>query len=144
MRIYLDTCCFNRPFDDLSQDRIALEAKAIELIFSRCDMHDWDLISSTVLEFEVTRTPDEQRRAALNRFLAAAVEIILVNEDVRARAAEWESLGLKPLDAFHLAAAEKGRADVFCSCDDRLLSKCRGQSLTNMKIVSPIELIKEV
>ena len=28
MRIYLDNCCFNRPFDDQKQLRIRIEAEA--------------------------------------------------------------------------------------------------------------------
>lgn len=28
MRVYLDNCCFNRPFDDQRPFRIRLEAKA--------------------------------------------------------------------------------------------------------------------
>jgi hypothetical protein len=28
MRVYLDNCCFNRPFDDQSQARVRLEAEA--------------------------------------------------------------------------------------------------------------------
>jgi hypothetical protein len=32
MRLYLDCCCFNRPFDDLSQIRVRLEAEAVEWI----------------------------------------------------------------------------------------------------------------
>ena len=28
MKIYLDNCCFNRPFDDQSQLRIRLESEA--------------------------------------------------------------------------------------------------------------------
>lgn len=28
MKIYLDNCCFNRPFDDQSQIRIRLESEA--------------------------------------------------------------------------------------------------------------------
>ncbi|MBE2197400.1 MAG: hypothetical protein IAE79_02240 [Anaerolinea sp.] len=27
MRVYLDVCCLNRPFDDQSQERIQLEAE---------------------------------------------------------------------------------------------------------------------
>jgi hypothetical protein len=70
MRIYLDTCCFNRPFDDASQDRIALESKAVQLIFAHCSFDDWQLISSSVLAFEVSQTPDVERRLELDRFLA--------------------------------------------------------------------------
>ncbi len=29
MKIYLDVCCLNRPFDDQTQDRIHLEAETI-------------------------------------------------------------------------------------------------------------------
>ncbi len=28
IRIYLDMCCYNRPYDDQSQMRIAMEAQA--------------------------------------------------------------------------------------------------------------------
>jgi hypothetical protein len=28
MRLYLDNCCFNRPFDDQTQRKIALESEA--------------------------------------------------------------------------------------------------------------------
>ncbi len=33
MRIYFDVCCLNRPFDDQSQQRIRLEAEAINFLF---------------------------------------------------------------------------------------------------------------
>jgi hypothetical protein len=33
--IYMDVCCFNRPFDDLRQERIRLEAEAVMLILER-------------------------------------------------------------------------------------------------------------
>jgi len=32
MRVYLDVCCLNRPFDDQSQERIRVESDAVELI----------------------------------------------------------------------------------------------------------------
>ena len=37
MKIYMDVCCYNRPFDDLSQDRIYLETEAILSIISHFD-----------------------------------------------------------------------------------------------------------
>ncbi len=35
MRIYLDNCCYNRPFDDQTQERIHLESEAILTILKR-------------------------------------------------------------------------------------------------------------
>ncbi len=32
MRLYLDLCCFNRPYDDQTQTRIRLETEAKILI----------------------------------------------------------------------------------------------------------------
>ncbi len=29
LKIYLDSCCYNRPFDDLSQERIRVESEAV-------------------------------------------------------------------------------------------------------------------
>lgn len=57
-RIYMDVCCFNRPFDDWSQPRIRLEAEAVLAIATRCQAGDWQLIRSTALESEIDRTPD--------------------------------------------------------------------------------------
>jgi len=35
MKIYLDACCLNRPFDDQSQARIRVESEIIIFILSR-------------------------------------------------------------------------------------------------------------
>ena len=50
MKVYLDVCCLNRPYDDQTQDRVHLECEAVLLILSRLDKQaDWPgalLISS--------------------------------------------------------------------------------------------------
>ena len=35
MRIYLDVCCQNRPYDDQSQDRVRVESEAVRRILAR-------------------------------------------------------------------------------------------------------------
>lgn len=59
MKIYLDVCCLNRPFDDQSEDRIRLESEAIITILSHCHSKEWELIGSEIIEFEISKTPDE-------------------------------------------------------------------------------------
>ena len=39
MKVYLDVSCLNRPFDDQSQARIALESQAVVLILEKVS-HD--------------------------------------------------------------------------------------------------------
>lgn len=51
MRIYLDVCCFNRPFDNQEQDRIYLEGEAILRILENCKEGRWSLVSSSVVDF---------------------------------------------------------------------------------------------
>jgi hypothetical protein len=58
MRIYLDVCCLNRPYDDQTQDRIRLEAEAVLLILRRFRTQDWKWVTSEAVEFEVDRMPD--------------------------------------------------------------------------------------
>ncbi len=58
MKIYLDVCCLNRPFDNLEQDRITLEIEAIFVILNRCEFTDWELINSDVILEEIKRTPN--------------------------------------------------------------------------------------
>jgi hypothetical protein len=55
MKIYLDVCCLNRPFDDQTQDRVHLEAEAILSIFRRLEKNDWTWISSSVVLYEVNQ-----------------------------------------------------------------------------------------
>ena len=33
MKVYMDVCCLNRPFDDQSQERIKLESETVLMIF---------------------------------------------------------------------------------------------------------------
>lgn len=46
MRIYLDVCCLNRPFDDQTQIRIHLEAEAILSIIQSVDDGEWEWINN--------------------------------------------------------------------------------------------------
>ncbi len=41
VKVYLDVCCLNRPFDDQRQSRIRLESEAVLLILARCKSGEW-------------------------------------------------------------------------------------------------------
>jgi predicted nucleic acid-binding protein len=144
MQIYLDTCSLHRPLDDKTQVWIALEAEAILAILALCEAGSVGLVSSEVLVFEVERNPHPQRKAFVTEILARATMTIDVTDTIEQRAKALESRGFKPLDALHLASAEAGQVDYFCSCDDRLLKKAKAQSDFTVKILSPLELAQEI
>ncbi len=59
MKIYMDVCCYNRPFDDQTQDKIRIESDAILAVLSKCISDQWKLLSSEVIDIEIEKTPDE-------------------------------------------------------------------------------------
>lgn len=144
MRVYLDTCSLNRPMDDKSQLRVALEAEAVLGILLDCESGRIKLVSSDVLFAEINRNPNPQKKASVTSLLTLSTETIELSDSIEARALVLESRGFRAFDALHIASAEAGRVDYFCSCDDRLLKKARGQLDLMTKVVSPLELAKDL
>ena len=142
MRIYMDACCLNRPFDDLSQDRVYLEAEAVLAIVSHCEKGDWILISSGAIDFELSRLSDMDRFEQVQVIYAAAKERINISPEAEQRAAILQQQGLKPFDSLHVALAEMCCADVFLTTDDRLI-KIANRVKFNVKVSNPIIWIME-
>jgi predicted nucleic acid-binding protein len=98
-----------------------MEAEAVERILDRVDMKEWKWIGSEVMSFEISKTPDPERRQRLFQLEECITESIALSELEESRAAVLESLGFAGMDALHLACAETGKVDVFLTTDDRLL-----------------------
>jgi predicted nucleic acid-binding protein len=143
MKIYLDNCCLNRPFDDQSNPRIHLEAEAVKTIISLCGEGQWLLVSSDVLIFEINNAPDMQRIKILQLITQLSSEVIPLTESIKQRAKTYEASGLQAFDALHLASAE-GKADVFLTTDDKFHK--RAQQLVNLSInvLNPLQWLEEV
>jgi len=144
MKVYLDMCAIQRPLDTPSQVRILLEAEAVLGILSLCEAGMIELVSSDALVYENKQNPSPVRREYGYAVLAQARGIIRVTPDVKERASQFLRHGIKPLDALHLALAEAGAVDYFCTCDDRLRRRAKRIKGLKVKVVSPIELIQEV
>ena len=65
MKIYLDNCCFNRPFDDQSQLRIKLESEAKLKIQTDIQAGVLDFVWSYILDAENEANPFEERKSAI-------------------------------------------------------------------------------
>ena len=144
MKIYLDNCALQRPLDDKSQTRIRLEAEAILSVLELCKVGELELISSEALELEIEKNPLATRRNYAESALESAYSHIMLDDSIELRAHEFLSLGIKPLDALHLACAEAAKTDYFCTCDERFLR--RAKTIDGLKIVvmTPLELIEEL
>ena len=145
MKIYFDTCSLQRPLDNRSQLRIATEAEAIlGILFWLSETDTLDLISSDALVFEVERIPNVYRKHYVLEVLEESNIFIELNDEIEAHAKTFHAIGIKTLDALHLACAEYAKADYFCTCDDKLLKKAKTLKEIKTKAVSPLELIVEV
>lgn len=143
MKIYLDNCCYNRPFDDQSQDRIHFESEAVFAILKKIGKGGYDLIGSSVLELEIDKISDPNRREKVKRLYAIHSSRISISEEIVNRSAEIRNIAnIKNMDSLHLASAEKVDADVFITTDDRLIKACQELDLT-VKVMNPIEFVME-
>ena len=143
MKIYMDVCCLNRPFDNLSQDRIYLEAEAILSIISRCERGDWVLVSSGAIDYELSKLSDEDRLGQVQTIYATASERISTTKEIEQRAKFLQQHGLTPFDSLHIALAEASGSTVFLTTDDRLLKAAKKIKL-NVKVSNPILWLMEV
>jgi len=77
MRIYLDNCCFNRPYDDQTQIRIRIESEAKLFIQAKILAGEIELAWSYILDFENKANPFPERRWSIAQWKAmAAVDVI--------------------------------------------------------------------
>jgi predicted nucleic acid-binding protein len=136
-KIYLDNCCFNRPYDDQSQLRIELETKAKLYIQQKILNGAVVLVSSVILEFENNDNPYPLRKAMIRDFLLNAKEYVAASEEVVAVAKQVSATGIKAKDAAHVACAICAGCDYFISTDSRLL-KYRDDRI---RLVNPIEYV---
>lgn len=145
MLIYLDVCCLNRPFDNQSQERVRLEAEAVLLILTRCQQHQWHLVGSEAIDFEIARIPDPERKHKVSLLASVATSKVTITDRITHRASQLEVLGFKATDALHIACAEASKSRVLLTTDDRLLRRARTyRNIVKVRIENPVRWLMEV
>jgi predicted nucleic acid-binding protein len=140
MKIYLDNCCFNRPFDDQSQLRIRLEAEAKLQIQDDVRASRYTLVWSYILDYENSRNPFRERREQMARWRRHARVDVTADAALIAQAEQLASQGFGQLDALHLACALRAGANCFITTDDGILKKA--DRVASLRLVDPITFIK--
>ena len=125
MRLYLDMCIYNRPFDDQSQPRIMIETQIFIVLLTMILKGRFDLVNSFALEYENSKNPDIENMLKISDLLGYSTDYISYAEGILDRALEIEKYGLMGMDAVHIACAEKAKADFFVTCDDNLIKKLK-------------------
>lgn len=144
MKIYLDVCCLCRPFDNQLIPRIRNESEAVIAILNRCP-RDWELVWSSAITYEVAKIVDHDRKRYVSTFAAKTTTNIPVDRAIKERASVLMNLGVKALDALHIASAERAGAKVLFTTDDALKNIMSHHSdIISIRIVNPAAWYEEV
>lgn len=141
MKIYLDNCCYNRPFDDQSQIKIHLETQAKLYIQAKIKEGVYDLVWSYILDYENGKNPYEEKRLAIAPWRTIASFCVAEEtEDILLFAESLASKGIKTYDALHISCAVAAHCEYYCTTDKKLLNT----PIPEIKIVSPIIFVNEM
>lgn len=143
MKIYLDNCCFNRPYDDQTQIRISLETQAKLYVQNLVKNRKLDLVTSYVLWYENSQNPYETKRMAISEFIQRnSAEYIGIDKGdiIKFKAEEIMQTGIKTKDAYHIACAVYSSCDYFLTTDDRLLK----YHTSEIQILNPTDFIRRL
>lgn len=141
MRLYLDNCCFNRPYDDQSSLTIRLETEAKLHIQTAIRSGEYALGWSYILDYENAANPLDERRNEIQKWEALADSFVVENPTILASMKEVMSVGIKPLDALHIACAQALECDYFLTVDKGILKKVN--SIAHIRIMNPIDFVVE-
>lgn len=145
MKIYLDACCLNRPFDDQRQARVRLEAEAISLILQKLHQREWEWIGSDVLVYELGQTEDVERKERLLLLAGQSHQVVAMTEKILTQAEKLIASGFDSYDAIHLASAENAKVDVFLTTDDNMQKIAnRNKKMFSFVVVNPVTWLEEV
>ena len=144
MRIYLDNCCYNRPFDDQLQERIHLESEAILTILKRGQEGVYQIVGSRMLELEMERMNDVVKRHRVQELYKVAVETVSYTEEIKRSSQEIMAKSkIRAFDSLHIAAAEAAETDVLLTTDDKLEKMAMNLEL-GVKVMNPLRFAWEV
>ncbi len=145
MKVYLDLCIYNRPFDDQTNERIFIEARAFYIVIKWLEEGKIIIIHSDALEYENSLTSNPDRRRRVKSYLSLAKEFVKLSDFSIRRASEIINLGFREMDALHIAMAEEGKAHYFVTCDDGIIDIAeKNQERLKVKVCSILEFLEEV
>lgn len=143
MKIYMDNCCYNRPYDDQTYIRIHLETEAKLHIQQVVRNGEIDLVTSYMLEYENGKNRFSHKKQAIADFMNANESYYVgINKETEAKmiAGHIMETGIKSADALHVACAILAGCDYFITTDDRLLKL----QIEEIQVVTPGEFIRRL
>ena len=140
LKIYLDNCCYSRPFDPPANPTIIFETSAKILIQILITNRKVILVNSFVVYEESSAIANKENRKLIINFLNKA-EIYIAKDKLDETfkiANEIIKTGVKYMDASHISCAIIADCDYFITTDKRLLK----YKTDKIKIINPVDFIR--
>ena len=145
LKLYLDNCCYNRPFDDLSNQKNYIESQAIIVILDLYKKDKLDIYKSKILDYEISQMKNSRKKSKiLDVYSSLQSNYIDTTNEIIERAEELKKYNIKEKDALHIAYAEYGDLDYFITVDKILINATFKVNDLKIKVSNPIEFIMEV
>jgi len=138
IRLYLDNCCFNRPFDDQQQLKIKLETDAKLFIQQELLAEKYELAWSYILDYEIRINPFEERKEKFKQWKNIATCFCAEEEAILLEAEKLAAMKFKIIDALHISAAKFLHCDYIITTDRKMLNK----EVPDILIVNPINFLQ--
>ena len=139
IRVYLDNCAYNRPYDDQNDISIRLESEAKLFIQEEIKDNRIDLVWSSMNNYENNDNPSPEKRERIAAWKKIAVEYCRLNESILKKAVELQSQNLRAKDALHIAAAIYSRCGYFITTDRKILNK----KIDGITALNPLSFVEE-
>jgi predicted nucleic acid-binding protein len=146
--VYFDTCCYGRPFDDLTKKNVKAEISAIMSAINICSIEGFPIIGSPILELEINKIPDGTiRQNVMGFYTNTVIEETPLTAEVEARAAMLQrsvlSTGkMRIMDAYHLALAESAGVVYLLTTDPKFVNAAIKLGV-KINVINPINFIQE-
>ena len=142
LRVYLDNCCYNRPFDDQTQLKVRLETEAKLRIQYLMRTGAVEYVWSDMLVNEVDESKFWERKTRILPWVVGATVYVVTTPEIEKEAEGFMGMRVKPSDAIHLASAVSADCDWFFTVDRGILKKV--DRVGKMRVANPLELIQEI
>jgi predicted nucleic acid-binding protein len=144
LRLYLDTCCYNRPYDDQTQERVHLEGEAVLAIINKLNRTDDEVVGSPILDIEIGQIENADKQEKVKSFYTQTINrTIGYNNDILKRVRELsEQSTIRTFDLFHLSFAENAGIDLLLTTDDKFEKACSKLDI-KVRVMNPLEFLLE-
>jgi len=148
LKIYFDTCCYCRPFDNWAhwtQLRVQQEITIIMYIIKMCAVSGIPIVGSAAVDAEIEDIKKDNNKRGLARafYERTVTDELAETASIIERARELRAQGIcGEFDPFHAAFAEACGAGFLITTDDRFERAANKLDLKT-KVINPINFLGE-